>query len=570
MNTINWQQIPWKEHYRNVAKIQESIVMAYKTKKYKLLYERQRQLLVSLSARSLAVRRLVANLENRHFHNEIVNNLDNKSWDKPAKRVLLLELLRQVIENPKAYPLGQPRKDLHKGVFADKGVRNKGFCRDTLQKPPLTTFSTMDKLLQILYHMALDPVVESQSDANSYGFRFYRSPEDALRRLRDLLDKKTSPHWVWCVNLNFQKVNFSYIMEKTMICDKTFLEKWLNDGILQDNLHVNHDKTTTSLGTMQGTLCNIVLNGLERAARERVTKPPRGKQNKVHLTRYGNSFVCTAASQHLLGGVREGVEQFLSLRNLSLENSESKVVNLSEGFDFLGWNFQRKAHDYRYNLTRVKTMTTSESVLIIKPNTPVIRQLRHRIRTLTLPQRPMESIIKNLNPILREFSAYFRTSYHSLPVFWSLGHFLWRRMWLWARKKHPRRRAQWVFDRYVMSKSRDRKWVFGKSERETLFDLSKVTSIKKVPLKQGLNPYLPENRDYYEKRTRIEINAPFRKIVYQKHNHQCSHCGQSLHNGESVELHHIIPQTSGGDWSLANILPLHTTCHKAVTHDLNT
>lgn len=39
-----------------------------------------------------------------------------------------------------------------------------------------------------------------------------------------------------------------------------------------------------------------------------------------------------------------------------------------------------------------------------------------------------------------------------------------------------------------------------------------------------------------------------------------------MHNEEIVELHHIIPQKSGGKYNLENIVPLHQICHQQVTH----
>lgn len=46
----------------------------------------------------------------------------------------------------------------------------------------------------------------------------------------------------------------------------------------------------------------------------------------------------------------------------------------------------------------------------------------------------------------------------------------------------------------------------------------------------------------------------------------CPICGESLHNGEPVELHHIIPHKSKGKYSTENILPLHQICHQQVSH----
>lgn len=138
-------------------------------------------------------------------------------------------------------------------------------------------------------------------------------------------------------------------------------------------------------------------------------------------------------------------------------------------------------------------------------------------------------------------------------------------MWKWARDPHPRRNAQCIFEKYCMIGG-DRKWIFGKTLNESLFDISTVTSWKVFPLKMGLNPYLSHNREYHENRKKTKIDAKFRAAIYRKYKHTCSHCGQSLHNGELVELHHRIAVKHGGKWSMENIEPLHTICHKSITH----
>ena len=54
--------------------------------------------------------------------------------------------------------------------------------------------------------------------------------------------------------------------------------------------------------------------------------------------------------------------------------------------------------------------------------------------------------------------------------------------------------------------------------------------------------------------------------MYKKFKHICPLCQESLHNGESVELHHIIPQKTGGKYRIENVLPLHQICHQQVSH----
>ncbi len=89
--------------------------------------------------------------------------------------------------------------------------------------------------------------------------------------------------------------------------------------------------------------------------------------------------------------------------------------------------------------------------------------------------------------------------------------------------------------------------------------------VKMTILKLNRNPYKKEDAEYFSQRREKLIQAKFRAAVYRLHKQACPICGESLHNGEQVDLHHINPQKSGGKYSLENILPLHQICHQQVT-----
>lgn len=56
------------------------------------------------------------------------------------------------------------------------------------------------------------------------------------------------------------------------------------------------------------------------------------------------------------------------------------------------------------------------------------------------PNKPMESLIKDLNPervqnLLESWSEYYRISYHGQEIFWKLGNWIYSKMMQWAKKK---------------------------------------------------------------------------------------------------------------------------------------
>jgi 5-methylcytosine-specific restriction endonuclease McrA len=96
--------------------------------------------------------------------------------------------------------------------------------------------------------------------------------------------------------------------------------------------------------------------------------------------------------------------------------------------------------------------------------------------------------------------------------------------------------------------------------------LAEIPIISPKPLKLDKNPYLLKNEEYYNKRKENTIYAKFRACIYMKYKHICTVCGESLHNGEKVELHHIVARKKGGKYNIDNIQPLHQICHQKVTH----
>jgi len=96
--------------------------------------------------------------------------------------------------------------------------------------------------------------------------------------------------------------------------------------------------------------------------------------------------------------------------------------------------------------------------------------------------------------------------------------------------------------------------------------LGEIPIIKLTPLKHTKNPYIKEDQVYFEERRKNLIDAKFRATMYRLFEHRCPLCQESLHNGELVELHHIVPQKSGGKYNIENILPLHQICHQQITH----
>jgi len=85
----------------------------------------------------------------------------------------------------------------------------------------------IDRAVQFVYHLAIDPVVEVQSDKFNFGNRKNRSEKDAVTYLRTFLDKNNSPKFILEIDISmfFNKINHEFIMKNTPICHKNVLKE---------------------------------------------------------------------------------------------------------------------------------------------------------------------------------------------------------------------------------------------------------------------------------------------------------------------------------------------------------
>ena len=95
-------------------------------------------------------------------------------------------------------------------------------------------------------------------------------------------------------------------------------------------------------GVISPTLANMVLDGLEHKLkiniRKRMSNGRVAYHPKINLIRYADDFVVTGDSPETLAMVKELVVEFLTERGLELSPEKTRIVELSEGFNFLGQN----------------------------------------------------------------------------------------------------------------------------------------------------------------------------------------------------------------------------------------
>src|SRR5262245_25215957 len=195
-----------------------------------------------------------------------------------------------------------------------------------------------DRAMQALHLLALEPVAESQADRNSYGFRPYRSTADAMMQCFTVLAQKQSAPWILEGDIQacFDRISHEWL-EAHIPMDSSILRKWLAAGYIEKEVFHPTEAGTPQGGIASPSLANMTLDGLEHVA---LKAAPRAA--KIHVARFADDFIVTAASREVLEQqVKPTIEAFLRTRGLELSAEKTKITHIDEGFDFLGWHFRK-------------------------------------------------------------------------------------------------------------------------------------------------------------------------------------------------------------------------------------
>ena len=535
-----WHEINWREAEAKIKDLQEKIVIATVKEDFKEVYRLQWVILKSFEAKAVAVRKVISNKGSRS------PGVDQVIWEGSKDYWKAINDLTRIIENPKAYRASPVRR-----VYIPKP--------NSKELRPLGIPTLIDRAVQAIYHFGVDPVVEVNSDPNSFGFRKNRSTHDAITAIRSLLDKKTHPRWILEADITkcFDRISHDYLMKHTPIVHKMVLEQWLKSGIMEEMNYMDVSEGTPQGGIISPLLCNIALNGLEELIKKS-NPSKKGISPGVHVIRYADDMIITGKTQEIVLRNKKILKEFLKERGLELNENKTLVTHIKTGFDFLGFNIRRiKWHP------ELNKDTDQDTVLIIKPTVKGVKKLMTSINKIIVMNKPIRKIISELNPILRGWGEHKRISYHSQETFIMVDNWIQTKMrkWAYLHKGSIRR----TINRFLVPTA-TRKWNWGISITEKIINLAEISIIIIRPLKLDKNPYIKEHLEYFNKRREKLIEAKFRSAIYKIYEQKCPICGESLHNGEEVELHHIVPQKAQGKYSLDNILPLHQICHQQVTH----
>src|ERR1035441_3012599 len=320
---------------------------------------------------------------------------------------------------------------------------------------PLGIPVIMDRCHQARVRNALEPEWEARFEPRSYGFRPGRGCHDAIAAIYNVCKGPWSMR-TWALDADlaaaFDRIDHDRLLAALgSFPARELIRGWLKAGVFE----AGKGFAPTEEGTPQGgiispVLLNVALHGLEEAAGVRYQDGDATlvEKDSPALVRYADDLAACCHTRQQAEQVKARLAGWLAQRGLSLNEDKTRIVCLTQGFDFLGWNIRR----YR------------NGKLLIKPSEAAIRRHRQRLAEQMRTMRGSNAlaVIATLSPVIRGWTAYHRSQVSS-EAFQSLAAYMWKLTWKWARRSHPNKGPRWVAARYFgkFHPNREDRWVFG-------------------------------------------------------------------------------------------------------------
>lgn len=281
-----------------------------------------------------------------------------------------------------------------------------------------------DRVCQQALVNCLELIFEPLFDDASFGYRPGRSTKDALRKIWQELEEGRE----WIVDADLKDFFGSVDHEKLL----TLINQQVADGrvlsltrqILKSGMLVEGKKQPTESGTPQGgvispLLSNILLTPFDREMRRK----------GYRLSRYSDDWVITCKSRKEAYEALKAARGVLEKLGVQLHEEKTRVVNVRQGFEFLGYKIKKGSRPMRLKPSQIKS-GKQQGALYAYPRHKSLHRFKDQIRKLTRRRRSvtMHELIRALNPVIRGWGLYYCKA-HVRRLFNQLDRWIARRIW---------------------------------------------------------------------------------------------------------------------------------------------
>ena len=529
----SWNGIRWAETEAGVRRLQERIFRATEARDWMRVKNLQKLLSRSTAAKLLAIRKVTQQNGGKR-----TAGVDGVVCDTPAKRLKLFE------------------SGLSLKGYRPQPVRRVHIPKADGKRRPLGIPTVKDRVMQAIVKMALEPEWEARFEPNSYGFRPGRGCMDAIGAIHTTLSNPGSARWVLDADISacFDRIDHDALLSRLPVFTAT-IRRWLKAGVVESGNLSPSAEGTPQGGVISPLLANVALDGMERLLgnatdKGRLLSPHsrRGPNKGVGLVRYADDFVVSAPSREVIEDhVVPTLTAFLAARGLTLSEAKTRIVHVTEGFNFLGFEVKKRPDIL---------MVTPQKSKVLAHVAGIKRWLDdHR-------QVPAGAVCQSLSPVIRGWANYYRFCM-AARTFQKVSHLVWQHLWRWAKRRHPNKPKRWVATRYF---ALHRRWQFREGS-QALVRHHEIAIARKPKVKATHSPFNPAQRDYWEWRRElvVRLNTHSKKLggMLRRQRYRCGMCGGPFQPDDTIHNHHVVRRKDGGVDGVGNRMLAHGWCHTA-------
>lgn len=530
----DWNAVNWRKVNRAVRNLRQRIYKASRQGDLKKVRSLQKLMLRSYSNRLIAVRKVTQVNAGKY-----TPGTDKLVVKTPERRAWLVDWLANY----------QPWKA--------KPARRVYIPKASGKLRPLGIPSIVDRAIQAMVKNALEPYWEARFEPHSYGYRPGRSCHDAITMIFFSLrnGKKT---WIVDADIEgaFDNIDHDHLLNTIgNFPARELIRQWLKAGYVDRNVFHETEKGTPQGGVISPLLANIALDGMEKHLTE--------LGNRRRVVRYADDFVVLCESYRDAGRALIELGYWLKERGLEYSAEKTRIVQVTDGFDFLGFNVRL------YDLTPQRPRETKKWKLLIKPSDDSVQRIKVKLRVewRKAVGRKLSDQIPRFNRIIRGWANYHRAVV-SKRIFQALDAWMWNRAWRYTGRRHKDKSKWWRSLKYFgkFNPKRNDHWVFGDKQTGTyVWKFSWVNIVRHIMVKGTASPDDQELRDYWERRITAKAKGlPVRKqTITEAQDHRCPLCGEDLDNDELLEVHHV--NGDKYDNRVVNLRIVHLYCHQQIT-----